>query len=208
MSEVITIDLMRHGVTTAGSCFLGVTDAPLTGQGWDQMQASVIHQSYDQVVSSPLMRCAAFAKCYAREKDLPLRIERDLKEIDFGAWEGKTSAEIWETQQQLLSAFWGDPANNAPPGGEPYRLFQQRVGDAFKTLSVQSNAQSGGVESNSESKCLIITHGGVIREVISSILCLPFEKLYCIHIDYAGITRIESRNSHLSLRFINQRIQG
>lgn len=193
MSEVITIDLMRHGVSTAGSCFLGATDAPLTEQGWEQMQASVVKQNYDRVISSPLMRCAGFAKHYAEKKNLPLSIEHDLKEIDFGAWEGKTSAEIWETQQQLLSAFWEDPLNNTPPEGEPYRVFQQRVDRAFKALSDQPNS-------------LIITHGGVIRQIISSILCLPFEKLYCMHIDYAGITRIESCKGDLSLRFINQRV--
>ncbi|VAW66053.1 Alpha-ribazole-5'-phosphate phosphatase [hydrothermal vent metagenome] len=191
--EIITIDLMRHGVSTAGSCFLGATDAPLTQEGWEQMQASVVKQRYDRVISSPLMRCAAFAKHYAEKKNLPLSIEHDLKEIDFGAWEGKTSAEIWETQQQLLSAFWEDPLNNTPPEGEPYRVFQQRVDRAFKALSDQPNS-------------LIITHGGVIRQIISSILCLPFEKLYCMHIDYAGITRIESCKGDLSLRFINQRV--
>jgi len=202
MAEVITVDLMRHGITTAGSCFLGSTDAALTKQGWAQMQASIVNQNhkqgYDRVISSPLIRCAAFATCYAEEKNLPLGIECDLKEIDFGAWEGKTSGEIWETQQQPLSAFWNDPVNNTPPDGEPYRLFQQRVNQAFKELSAQSSDES----------ILIVTHGGVIRQIISSILCLPFEKLHCLHIDYAGITRIESCNGDLSLRFINQRIQG
>ncbi len=205
MSEVITIDLMRHGVTVAGSCFLGATDAPLTEQGWEQMQASVVYprneqgykQSYDRVISSPLIRCAAFAKHYTEKKNLPLCIESDLQEIDFGVWEGKTSAEIWETQQQQLSAFWSDPANKTPPDGEPYRVFRQRVDQAFKALLGQS---SGG-------NILIVTHGGVIRQIISSILCLPFEKLYCLHIDYAGITRIESCKGDLRLRFINQRIQ-
>ncbi|VAW60338.1 Alpha-ribazole-5'-phosphate phosphatase [hydrothermal vent metagenome] len=202
MPDVITVDLIRHGVTVAGTCFLGATDAPLTEQGWLQMQSAielaVAAPCYQQVVSSPLLRCVDFARRYTKDNNLPLHIESDLREINFGAWEGKTAAEVWETQQQQLSAFWSDPANNSPPSGESYRVFQQRVDSAFKKLLSQAECEN----------MLIIGHGGVIRQIISSILHLSPETSHSLYFDYAGMSRVESYNGNLSLRFINQQIQS
>ena len=86
MPNVLTIDLLRHGETTAGSCFLGSTDVTLSEQGWLQVQSAIDDQVYQYVISSPLKRCVEFAKLFATNNDLPLTVEKDLREIHFGDW--------------------------------------------------------------------------------------------------------------------------
>lgn len=66
--SVFRIDLLRHGETDAGQCFLGRTDAALTDRGWQQMHAGlegVRPEDYEGVFSSPLQRCSAFTEQWA-----------------------------------------------------------------------------------------------------------------------------------------------
>ena len=131
MNDHGIIDLLRHGETTAGKCFLGSTNATLTDKGWSQMHNAVSEHIYDMVVTSPLLRCVDFAKDYSQQHNIPLLIEDDLHEIGFGQWEGKTSEQLWQSDQQALLDFWNDPFGNTPPDGEDMADFVARVNSCF-----------------------------------------------------------------------------
>lgn len=51
----------------------------------------------------------------------------DLREIHFGAWEGKASAEIDAEYGDHARAFWTAPGDIAPPGGESWNDTRARV---------------------------------------------------------------------------------
>ncbi|NIU60591.1 MAG: histidine phosphatase family protein, partial [Pseudomonas stutzeri] len=71
--------------------------------GWQQMRDAVaLAGPWDVLVSSPLQRCAAFARELAAERRLPLRIEPELRELHFGAWEGRSAAELMSTDAEAL----------------------------------------------------------------------------------------------------------
>lgn len=196
MSKITRIDLLRHGETTAGVCFLGATDAPLNAVGWQQMQTAIMRESYQQFISSPLKRCADFAQKTSQENKIQLTIENELQEINFGDWEAKTTEQIWQTESTQLKLFWQDPIKNTPPKGECYAEFQERVNWAFKKIA---NTYQG-------KHILLITHGGVIRQILSEILTLDFKQAQKIRIDYAGLSRVEYYDESVSLAFINQRV--
>lgn len=208
MQKIYTIDLLRHGKTTAGQCFLGSTDADLTESGVQKMHKVLQQNNYSRVISSPLKRCADFSQAYIKDKKIPLIIENNLREMNFGDWEGRTSAEIWETQQKQLSAFWNDPANNTPPNAEPYTDFTYRVDAVFLKQIETYCKEKCSEEQNSEqgNNTLIIAHGGVIRQMLACILSLNFQQAQKIHIDYASLSRIEYCDGHLSIRFLNHRV--
>jgi broad specificity phosphatase PhoE len=74
-----TIDLLRHGEPEGGRMFRGGgTDHPLSQTGWQQMSQSVEariernRQNWDAIVSSPMLRCQAFASRLANSLELPL----------------------------------------------------------------------------------------------------------------------------------------
>jgi len=190
------IDLLRHGETTAGRCLLGSTDALLSDSGWQQMHAAVKNKNYQRIISSPLKRCAEFSKQLSKENNLPLSIEDDLREIHFGDWEAKPINEIWESQQVLLSAFWDDPVNNAPPNAERLIDFEVRVNVAFNKIK---NDYKGD-------NILMIIHGGVIRQILSNILSVPFKTAQQFNIDYASTSRLNCFDESINIEFINQQI--
>ncbi|RDH81588.1 MAG: histidine phosphatase family protein [endosymbiont of Galathealinum brachiosum] len=196
MQKLTTIDLLRHGETTKGNCFLGSTDASLSKQGWEHMQLAVKGQLYQRIISSPLIRCADFSQTLAKENGLDLEIEDDLREIDFGDWEGLTAEDLWRTDQEKLSMFWEDPESNTPPNAEGFSDFKSRVNSAFEHVA----------NKHKNEHILLVVHGGVIRQIISEILSITFKKSQKINIDYAGLTRVTSYDGNLSLHFINQQV--
>ena len=101
-----TLDLMRHGEPVGGRRYRGQIDDPLSEKGWAQMRAAVGELApWDRIVSSPLLRCRAFAEALASAHGLPLTLDERLKEVGFGAWEGKTAAEIEEDAPGTLARF-------------------------------------------------------------------------------------------------------
>ena len=64
----LRIDLLRHGESRLSHTLRGHIDDELTEKGWQQMQSTFDHiteKNWDVVVSSPLQRCANFAKSAA-----------------------------------------------------------------------------------------------------------------------------------------------
>lgn len=142
--------LLRHG-STGFEGFRGRLDDPLTTQGWQQMQQAIATPCWARLISSPRQRCLSFAEELSRQQNLPLTVDENLGELDFGEWEGRTAAEIAVSDEHRLTQFWRDPWQYPPPGGETMTLFAQRIQRAWVNLQQLA------------SPTLVITHGGVIR---------------------------------------------
>lgn len=153
----LRVGLLRHGEVEGGNRFRGHTDDPLTAAGLAQMHTALAASGHwEQVVSSPLARCATFAKEYAQRYSTPLAFDPRLMEMHFGTWEGLTPAELMPTAADALTRFWNDPLHNTPPGGEPLLQFQARVQDAWNDIVTQYPLRH----------VLVVTHGGVIRVLL------------------------------------------
>lgn len=175
------LDLLRHGETERGGGFRGRIDDALTAEGWRQMRAAVGAQApWQALVSSPLQRCAAFAAELAARHGLPLQLEDGLRELDFGAWEGRTAAELWDTDADALSRFWNDPYAFTPPGGEPLVDFEARVLAAVEGL----HARFAGRH------LLLVTHGGVMRLLLARARGLPRGGLMQVEVGHGALHRL------------------
>ena len=147
------VHLLRHGETEGGARYWGGTDVALSWMGWRQMRAAVAGQSWDLIVSSPLRRCAAFAEALARELGVRCRYEADLREMSFGEWEGRSAAEIMQTDAEHLRLFWADPSAHTPPAGESLVQLHSRVMAAWQRIATDRDGE----------RVLIVTHSGPIR---------------------------------------------
>ena len=177
---VTTIDLLRHGQCQGGEIFRGSTDVALTDHGWEQMRQSTQElMPWDQVVSSPLLRCRQFAEQLAEQRALPLKTFDAFREIHFGDWEGRPHLEIQKNNGELLKQFWSDPLNCTPPNGEAITDFQVRVMGCFDQLLAQHRGQHW----------LLVSHGAVMRIVMCSLLNMPLTSISNIAIPYACLTR-------------------
>ncbi|HEY9052116.1 MAG TPA: histidine phosphatase family protein [Gammaproteobacteria bacterium] len=194
MNDHGIIDLLRHGETTAGKCFLGSTNAALTDKGWSQMHNAVSEHIYDMVITSPLLRCVDFARDYSQQRNIPLLVEEDLREIHFGLWEGKTSEQLWQSEQKTLVDFWKDPFANTPPQGEAMTDFVNRVNHCFNRITQEFQ----------DKRILLVAHAGVIKVIISSALGILTGQMHKITIDHGGISRFAQYNDQILVNFINR----
>ena len=137
---------MRHGETPAsrGRTLAGWVDVPLTERGEDQAKAlrpALDGERFCGVWSSDLRRAVTTARLAWGE---PRQDER-LREMSFGALEGRLWEEMDPGLQQQLARFEGFAA----PGGESFEKLRSRV------LSFVDGLRPG--------RHLVFTHGGVVR---------------------------------------------
>ncbi len=175
------VDLIRHGEPVGGKMYRGQIDDPLSEKGWRQMRGAVGERCpWDAIVSSPLVRCGAFAAEVAERHAIALAYDERLKEIGFGEWEGRTAQELMEEDPDVLMRFWSDPLNNTPPGAETLTEFQNRIVAAWDSL----------LEEYAGRHILVVGHAGQIRMVIRHVLDMPLDRMFRIQVANAGITRI------------------
>lgn len=125
---------IRHGPTHARG-FVGWTDLAADLSDHNRLNRLGLALPPDAlVVSSDLVRAVATADSLAEDR-VRLPHARDLREIHFGAWEGLTFAEISERDPQLARAFWSEPGDFAPPGGESWNALTGRVSAFVDALS-------------------------------------------------------------------------
>jgi len=175
------LDLLRHGETEQGGGLRGRIDDALTARGWQQMLAGLGDGvPWSRLVSSPLQRCAAFARELAARHALELQLEDGLRELDFGAWDGRSAAELMVTDAEALGRFWADPYAFTPPDGEPLLAFEARVLDAIARLQ----RQCGGEH------VLLVTHGGVMRLLLARARGLPRSDLLQVEVGHGALRRL------------------
>src|SRR6185437_4398504 len=138
-SDPTTTVLLRHGDTRLSPehRFSGLRDHPLSASGLRQARAAACRLAagapIDAVISSPLQRAVVTAAIAAGELGLTAVTDDDLRETDFGDWDGLTLAEIQQRWPAAAAAWRRDP-ERAAPGGESFADTAQRVNRACDRL--------------------------------------------------------------------------
>lgn len=176
------IDLLRHGETENSHRYCGSTDYPLTPLGWTQMWNTIEKNPpnppyWQQIITSPLTRCADFAHALGQRYSIPVTQDARLQEIHFGEWEDQSAAELMQTHADALLRFWQNPLTYPPPKAEHLLDFEARV------LSVWYEIQQQFIDK----KNLLITHSGVIRVIICHIQQHPVERLLEFEVNHADM---------------------
>lgn len=177
MAEPVRVTVLRHGeVAGPGHVFRGRSDPPLTARGQAQMRTALAGRRFDAVASSPLRRCREFAEVYASEQGIACRVLADMRELDFGDWEGLSGAEVAERAPAAYQCFRSRDDDAAAPGGERIGDFRHRVQAAWQDWLAGT---TGGER-------LLITHAGVMRILLQHLLELPALSLYRIALPEAA----------------------
>lgn len=179
---MMSLQLLRHGRTEGPQGFRGRLDVPLSNEGWDEMYTATSALSYDRIITSPLQRCARFARALAEATGIATCEEADFRELDFGDWEGRTPAELMVDQAEALGQFWADPYGYTPPNGEPVIAFERRVLNAVESL----------IDRFAGERLLIVTHGGVIRLLLARARGLHRNDLLQVEVGYAECHSIQT----------------
>jgi len=173
------LDLLRHGESQGGRLYRGNQDDALTEKGWQQMLDSTQNKTWDFIATSPLIRCADFAKHLSTTQNTPYQIFNDLEELGFGDWQGRSASEIG---QAIVDQFKVDPIPNRPPNAEYLHDFQTRVLSVFESI-IQNKQQHQSV--------LIIAHAGVIRIIKLYLSQSPIKNMFTIEVISGSCERFE-----------------
>lgn len=160
--KTLKIHLIRHGATDAnykGQYIGSRTDLPLSPEGLNElrmMKDDVDYPEISRLYSSPLLRAKqSGAVLYP---DVPMFLVDDLKEYDFGDFEGKTVGEL-ELDPDFKA--WASGKTTTARGGEDNKEFVKRLCVGLHDIIVDmlnNEIESAGV----------IMHGGAIMMLLAA----------------------------------------
>ncbi|AHM02845.1 Phosphoglycerate mutase family protein [Roseibacterium elongatum DSM 19469] len=124
---------VRHGPTHQTAC-TGWRDVPADLSDTDAIARLSAHLPADaHLVSSDLTRAVTTADAIGGARPR-LAHERDLREFDFGAWDGLHFDTITARDPNLSRRFWEEPGETAPPDGESWNAVAARVSATIARL--------------------------------------------------------------------------
>ena len=183
---------MRHGSTTATRASAFPADEALDGHGRAAAAAlgAVLAERPADVLSSPSGRCRETAAVAG----LPApAIDPALAECDFGAWAGRTLADVHASDPEAVVAWMTDP-DAAPHGGESLTRFARRVAG---WLDAQAAV---------DGRALALTHGGVVKAAVIHPLGAPPAAFWRIDVAPLSLTELHCHDRRWTLVRSNWRL--
>ena len=155
------IHLIRHGLTDGNikGQYIGRTDLPVTPEGVSELRLLKENLDYpfiERLYCSPMLRCRQTANILFPDNE-PHIIE-NLREYDFGDFEGKTAFEL-----EIDPAYtdWTSGKSPCPPNGENNDDFVKRLALALNEI-VRDMMNSGIHETAA------VMHGGTIMTLLAA----------------------------------------
>jgi probable phosphoglycerate mutase len=177
--------LVRHGETewNATGKFQGSKDISLSQEGL--MQAKFLkerlHSKYDCIYTSPLIRAKQTAELICENTPMVPIIEIDLREINFGAWEGLTLHQISTQYVSEFNSWKTDEMNGYLVGGDL----------SLKNASIRAkNAILRIAKECIGKKVIIIAHGGIIKAGLIGILDWKMNKYHEISLGNTAVSKL------------------
>ena len=168
----VKLFLIRHGQTSWNleGRYQGNNDIELNQVGIKQAKLAAKYLSrveFANIYSSPLKRTLYTAEKIKGRRDLEIKVRDDLKEMNFGKWEGMKFSEINEKYHRDYHNWLEDPYNNRPTDGEN-----------FKEITERTTAEIGRIvsENTDGSSVAVVAHGGVILSLLVYWLQIPLAR--------------------------------
>ena len=197
MADKKEIILIRHGETEWNKVrkYQGHMDIELND--WGRQQAGeaakeLANLDIDYFASSDLKRARETAEIIASFHNNNIKEFKELREMNFGEWEGKGFKEIKNDYPEDFQKWIEDPIKYSPPAGETLKEFQGRVLEGFNTIL------ENGFDRNA-----IVTHGGVIMVFLATILEMPLINYRKFEVVNTGITRVNLYDNSYVLKEFN-----
>jgi broad specificity phosphatase PhoE len=165
----IRIILIRHGQTewNRKKKYCGWVDITLNKKGMAQgrkLSKILTKEKIDKTYSSDMKRTVQFAKISL--KDRPIQKLRQIREINFGVFEGLNYAQAMKKYPCIYRKWLNNPLNFKIPGGESLNILAKRVRRAWKKIISQKNYKT----------IAVFSHAGPIKIILCDLLKLDLKK--------------------------------
>jgi alpha-ribazole phosphatase len=189
--------LIRHGETDFNrkQKFMGRSDVPLNETGKKQasnIKLLIQKENISKIYSSDLLRCRETAEII--EPDKIISYHKELREMNFGIFEGLTYDDIKKDHQIEIHKWKNDSINYRIPGGESLSDMSDRVLNFFQKLVNEY-----------KEKTIIISHSGSIRIILAHYIVGNLEDSWKFFIDNSTITRIGFDGNYAYLKSLNEK---
>lgn len=170
MTEIIII---RHGETEWNKTgrFQGHSDVPLSAEG--RAQAAMLGKNLavdhvDMIYASDLTRAMETAAPLAQRFGLEVISDPQLRELNFGAWEGRNFNDVNAENPNAMKNFYTDPERANIPESEPFPEFQRRIAGRVREIVARERGK----------RIVIVSHGASIRILLADILSMPIRSIW------------------------------
>ena len=180
--------IVRHGYSVANKekRFAGQLDCPLDDVGLSQAQsiaeALAAYGRIDAIYSSDLSRAYQSVKPLAERLGLPIHINKNLREINVGKWQGQLIEDVRRQEPERFEAYRVNPG-----------LFRFEEGESYGDAMVRGKRALDEIAAENEGKTVVIgTHGGIVRALRIVLNGLPPERLgELAHVGNASLTVLD-----------------
>ncbi len=180
------IYLMRHGFVDKRwrDSFLGRINVALAPAGRErlyQIAEQCLKLNIDCIISSDLARCQETAAIISERLKLPFQVDRRLREINMGKWDGARR----QTIRKLYPKSFRRRGNNlwrfrCPGGGESFVQVASRADYLVENLQ------------DFNGNCLLVTHAGVIRSLAALYGICRFSPRNNLKVNYGEIIMLSA----------------
>ena len=201
-NDTCTIYLVRHGTTEWNKDlrYQGRADNPLDEIG--ERQGALLKDYFKEIpldlgVTSPLKRAARTLEyCLAsQKKPVPVIVEPDVIEIDFGEVDGMTGEEIREAYPEFYRLYVRneDRSRAQAPGGESTQQVYFRMRDAVLRIAREHPGEN----------VVIASHGTAIQCFLNYASGIPADRMRRFLLCNVSVSCAEiDRDGQVTLKYI------
>jgi len=192
-----TLYLIRHGQSQGNIRYTqgfgleaGKLGTPLSDEGIKQAQQLANNLKYISVgaiYSSPLLRAKQTAEILAKDKNIEIIYNNNLRERDRGNLNGNSESEV----RQTYKALYGDPNVLSISEMWNYQLYSD-METALTAVERFINVLIEIVINNEGKTVLVISHGNVIRSFLVKIGYAAFKQIPQDSLENTGYVKIET----------------
>jgi ribonuclease H / adenosylcobalamin/alpha-ribazole phosphatase len=192
MTEKTRLILARHAEParwTRGRC-IGRTDAGLSRDGARQassLATALRAAGVDAVVSSPAIRALRTARPIGEAASVSRDVDVDLREIDFGRFDGLRFSTIARTHPDVYSRWMASPTEAVFPDGESWNDLRGRARSAFRRIVATHEGRT----------TVVVTHIGVILAILADVLAIADDRIFGFTIGHARVCVIDADGTPL-----------
>ena len=178
--------LVRHGASTAPpGIAIGVSDPPLSELGRAQARSlaeALASRPLVRVISSDLKRALETAAMIAARHGLVVESSAALREIDFGAWEGRDLSGLW-LEDSAAARSWELDLRDTP------RSFGENVSDLERRIAAfwQAAQPAAG-------EIAIVGHGGSLAALRSLISHEPISQSLASRLELGAMIGLDAQD--------------
>lgn len=193
------LHLIRHGevVDDGGRRYIGRTDLPMSPAGIARIEAlAEVYRGeppFDAIWCSDLERSRRTAEILADGRDVRIRVDPRLREIDMGEWEGLERAAVAAARPDEHAARGRDILHHRVPGGESFADVLARVVEAWRDVEADPDAR----------RVALAGHAGVNRLLLCHLLGLPPAALFRLAKHPGRVDLIEWRHGEPVVRLLD-----